>query len=49
MNKPFKPDGYNSVSPYFIVDGADRFIRLMQQIFDAKMLREYRMLSNHLT
>ncbi len=43
MKKPFKPAGYNSVSPYFIVDDADRFIRLMKQIFDAKMLREYRM------
>jgi PhnB protein len=43
MNKTFKPDGYNSVSPYFIVDGADRFIQLMKQIFDANMLREYRL------
>lgn len=43
MNKNFKPKGYNSVSPYFIVNGADRFIDLMKQIFDAKKLREYRM------
>ncbi len=42
MKNAFKPNGYNSVSPYFIVDGADRFIRLMVQIFDAKKLREYR-------
>ncbi|EON74845.1 Glyoxalase/bleomycin resistance protein/dioxygenase [Lunatimonas lonarensis] len=40
---PYKPAGYNSVSPYFIVEEADRFVALMQQIFDAKMLREYRM------
>ncbi|WP_439481034.1 SRPBCC domain-containing protein [Cyclobacterium plantarum] len=39
----FKPKGYNSVSPYFIVDGADRFMDLMKQIFDAKELRVYRM------
>lgn len=43
MKKPFKPDGYNSVSPYFIVDGADRFIQLMKQVFDAKPLRDYRL------
>lgn len=44
MNIDFKPKGYNSVSPYFIVDGADKFIDLIKQIFDAKVLREYRML-----
>ena len=43
MNNPFKPPKYNSVSPYFIVNGADKFIDLMKQIFDAKELREYRM------
>jgi uncharacterized glyoxalase superfamily protein PhnB len=43
MSKPFKPTGYNSVSPYFIVDGAERFITLMKEIFDAEVLREYRM------
>jgi uncharacterized glyoxalase superfamily protein PhnB len=43
MKNNFKPKGYNSVSPYFIVDGADRFIELMKQIFEAKPLREYRM------
>jgi uncharacterized glyoxalase superfamily protein PhnB len=43
MNNYFKPKGYNSVSPYFIIDGADRFIDLMKQIFDARLLREYRM------
>lgn len=43
MKKQFKPTGYNSVSPYFIVDGADKFIDLMKQIFNAKGLREYRM------
>lgn len=43
MSTNFKPSGYNSVSPYFIVDGADRFIDLMKYIFNAKELREYRM------
>lgn len=43
MKNNFKPKGYNSVSPYFIVDEADRFIDLMKEIFDAKPLREYRL------
>ncbi|MES2616706.1 MAG: VOC family protein [Bacteroidota bacterium] len=43
MNKDFKPTNYNSVSPYFIVDGAEKFIALMQTIFDAKELRRYDM------
>jgi uncharacterized glyoxalase superfamily protein PhnB len=41
MNSDFKPTGYNSVSPYFIVKGAQKFIDLMKQIFDAKELRRY--------
>ena len=43
MNKDFKPRGYNSVSPYFIVNGAQKLIDLMKQIFDAKELRRYDM------
>lgn len=39
----YKPTGYNSVSPYFIIEEADRFVALMKQIFDANVLREYRM------
>lgn len=41
MNNTFKPDGYNSVSPYFIVNGAQRFIDLLKAVFDAKELRRY--------
>ncbi len=41
MNKDFKPKGYNSVSPYFIVNGAQKLIDLMKEIFDAKELRRY--------
>lgn len=41
MNKQFKPEGYNSVSPYFIVMGAQRFIDLLKEIFDAKLVRRY--------
>jgi uncharacterized glyoxalase superfamily protein PhnB len=43
MTKEFKPSGYNSVSPYFIVKGAQKFIDLMKDIFNAKELRRYDM------
>lgn len=43
MPHPFKPTGYNSVSPYFIVNGAQKFIDLMKVIFDVKELRRYDM------
>ena len=43
MEKQFKPIGYNSVSPYFIVNGGQRFIDLMKEIFNAKELRRYDM------
>jgi PhnB protein len=43
MGDTFKPAGYNSASPYFIVNGAQKFIDLMKKIFDAKELRRYDM------
>lgn len=43
MNTNFKPSGYNSVSPYFIINGAQKFIDLMKMIFHAKELRRYDM------
>jgi PhnB protein len=43
MYTDYKPKGYNSVSPYFIIEEADRFVALMRQIFDARELRTYRM------
>ena len=39
--KAYKPDNYNSVSPYFIIYEAQKFIDLMKAIFDAKELRRY--------
>lgn len=41
MTKEFKPTGYTSVSPYFIVEDAHSFIDLLAEIFDAKLLRKY--------
>jgi len=43
MNKEFKPTGYNSVSPYFIVDGAQKLMDLLNKLFNAKELRRYNM------
>lgn len=37
----FKPHGYNSASPYLIVDGARETIRFLEQVFDAVELRSY--------
>jgi uncharacterized glyoxalase superfamily protein PhnB len=41
MGKDFKPAGYNSASPYFIINGAQKFIDLMKEIFGAEELRRY--------
>ncbi len=35
----FKPQGYNSVSPYLIVNGAQATIDFLVAVFDAKPLR----------
>lgn len=39
--RAYKPDNYNSVSPYFIIYEAQKFIDLMKAIFDAKELRRH--------
>jgi uncharacterized glyoxalase superfamily protein PhnB len=41
MKPPFKPDAYNSVSPYLIVDGANGTIEFLKAAFDAIELRRY--------
>jgi PhnB protein len=41
MKQPFKPSTYNSVSPYFIVHGAQRFIDFVKEVFNATELRRY--------
>ena len=43
MNKPFKPTGYNSVSPYFIVNGAQKLVDLVKKVFNATEMRRYGM------
>ncbi len=37
----YKPAGYNSLSPYLIVNGAQKMIDLLKQVFGARDLRRY--------
>lgn len=41
MNRDYKPVGYNSISPYLVVDGAKKMMDLLKTIFDATELRRY--------
>ena len=41
MKASYKPSNYTSVSPYFVVDQAQKLIDLLVQVFDAKELRRY--------
>jgi len=41
MAAPYKPDGYTSVAPYLIVDGAERTIRFLEQAFGGRELRRF--------
>ena len=41
MNPPPKPEGYSSVSPYLVVDGAQRVIDFLKQTFGATELRRF--------
>ena len=38
---PYKPEGYTSVAPYLIVDGADRTIEFLTRVFGAVELRRF--------
>ena len=39
--RPHKPQGYTSVAPYLIVDGADGTIEFLKRAFDAVELRRF--------
>jgi PhnB protein len=41
MKSHYKPTDYTSVSPYFIVQGAQKLIDLLQKIFGVQALRRY--------
>ncbi len=40
-NTAFKPSGYNSVSPYFITDDAQRLMELLIQVFNGTVTRKF--------
>jgi uncharacterized glyoxalase superfamily protein PhnB len=39
----WKPQNYNSVSPYLVVNGAQKVVDFAKAVFDAKELRRYDM------
>jgi PhnB protein len=41
MDKSFKPSGYNSVSPYFVINEAQKFVDLLKKLFNASEKRRY--------
>ncbi|MGI8510106.1 MAG: VOC family protein [Gemmatimonadaceae bacterium] len=41
MDESYKPQGYNSASPYLMVDGADRTIDFLTRVFGATELRRF--------
>lgn len=41
MKPEFRPQGYSTVSPYLIVDGASRTIDFLARVFDAVALRKF--------
>ena len=41
MNQSYKPQGYTSVAPYLIVDGASETMAFLQHVFGAEELRRY--------
>ena len=41
MIQAYKPENYNTVSPYLIVDGADRTIEFLKTVFGASELHRF--------
>jgi PhnB protein len=41
MSPSYKPEGYSTVSPYLIVEGATRTIEFLVRVFDAIELRRF--------
>lgn len=41
MSKSYKPENYNSVSPYLVVDGANNTIDFLKKVFGASELRRH--------
>lgn len=43
MTVSFKPEGYTSLAPYLVVDGAERTIVFLEKVFGARRLRRHDM------
>lgn len=41
MPKPYKPEGYSSVSVYIMAQGAQRIIDFLTEVFGARQTRRY--------
>jgi PhnB protein len=41
MESSYKPEGYNSASPYLVVNGADATIAFLVEVFNAVELRRH--------
>jgi uncharacterized glyoxalase superfamily protein PhnB len=41
MTPPYKPDGYTSVAPYLLVNGAEATIAFLREVLDATPLRRH--------
>jgi PhnB protein len=41
MKISFKPAGYNSVSPYFVINGAQKLVDLLKELFNASEKRRF--------
>jgi PhnB protein len=41
MSEAFKPEGYCSVSPYLIVDGAAGTVQFLAEVLDAVLIRKF--------
>ena len=41
MTRDWKPMGYSSVSPYLVVESAQRVVDFIVKVFDGKILRRY--------
>ncbi|HYO49908.1 MAG TPA: VOC family protein [Chloroflexia bacterium] len=41
MSGEYKPEGYSSVAPYIMAEGAQRVIDFLKQTFDAEETRRY--------
>ena len=37
----FKPEGYNCISPYFIVEDPQRFIDFLIRVFSGELVRSF--------